>query len=342
MTGVIVAGILLITILAIILLQKAVYRRYWNENLTFNSKPSKNAIFEGDTVELIDSVTNGKRLPLPWVHVSYKLAYSSILLSYVDREVIRGELRNLLFIVGINKTVRKRSKIQLNKRGYYTIKESTIACNNLFMTEFMQEDISVPFGLIVYPRYIDYPELMIPLRKMLGDVSVRRFTDPDPFTFKGVREYQPYDSFRQVNWKATAKIGELMSNVYDFTIYQEITVILDIHEYRTYDRLFVHEEAIRIAAFICRSCIKKDIPVSLICPDSDGSPLHISSGMSNVHLERIYTALAFIDLNKYCHSFSERVPASSEKSYILISSYGERREIEMITGTDIIKLEVRE
>jgi len=322
------------------LLQKVIYRRYWNKNLTFSLKSSKPAIFEGDTVEIVDTVTNGKRLPLLWVHVSYRMTFRSIYLNYIGRETNRGERRRLLFIVGMNKTAKRKSKIVLNKRGHYTIKEANIACNNLFMTDFMQEDITVPFGLIVYPKYVDYPESVIPLKKMLGDVSVRRFIDPDPFTFKGVREYQPTDSFRQVNWNATAKTGELMSNIYDFTIYQDITVLLDIHKYRTYDRDFVHEEAIRIAAFICRNCIGKDIPVSLICPKSDGSPIIINSGMSSVHLEKLYTALAFINLGADNESLVDFIPTSSEKAYILISSYGERREIEVSSSVDTVRLEV--
>ena len=34
----------------------------------------------------------------------------------------------------------------------------------------------------------------------------------DPFEYRGIREYQPYDDMRSVNWKATAKTGDLKVN----------------------------------------------------------------------------------------------------------------------------------
>jgi len=341
MTVLIITGSLIILILAIAWVQKIVYRRYWNVNLSFNVKASSNAIFEGDTIEIIESISNGKKLFLPWVHASYKFSRSSIQLSYLARTVYMGAQRSLLFVVGMNKTVSRKSRLEFSKRGYYEAKELSIASNNLFMTGFIKEDVPIHFGMLVYPRIVDYSESTIPLKKMLGDIIVKRFIDPDPFTFKGVREYQPYDSFRQVNWNATAKTGEIMSNIYDFTIYQDVTVLLDIHEYRLFDRDYVHEEAIRITAFICRSCINRGIPVSLICSAPDETPVKISSGMSSVHLEKLYTALAHIDLNKKTFSVAEYVPSSSEKAYILVSSFSERSEIEVSTGTDTVKLEVQ-
>jgi len=342
MAGIIIAGSLLAALIGFSVLQKTIYRRYWNKNLIYDLRSSKSAVFEGETVTITDSLANKKRLPLPWVHVSYKLSRFLVFLDNVSKKVGRGEWRTLLYIVGMNKTVSRKSTVLCSKRGYYTATGTSIASNNLFMTGFVTEDISLHFDLLVYPRIINYSDSIIPLKKMLGDVSVRRFTDPDPFTFKGVREYQPYDSFRQINWKATAKTGEIMSNIYDFTVYQDIVVLLDLHYYGDYNRNFVHEEAIRVAAFICRNCIGKGIPVSLVCPASDGNPAQLSSGLSNAHLEKIYTALAYINLDIQNHTIIDYIPETSEKAYILISSSGEKCEIEIISGGETIAMEVPE
>ena len=342
MTGIIIAGSLLIAILGFSILQKAVYRRYWNKDLVYSLQSSKGAVFEGEKVTITDSLANRKKLPLPWVHVSYKLSRFLVFLDNVSKKVSRGEWRTLLYIVGMNKTVSRKSTVLCSKRGYYTATDISIASNNLFMTEYVAEDVSLHFDLLVYPRIVNYSESVIPLKKMLGDISVRRFTDPDPFTFKGVREYQPYDSFRQINWKATAKIGEIMSNIYDFTVYQDIVVLLDLFHYADYNRNFVHEEAIRIAAFVCRDCIGKGIPVRLVCPASNGKPTQMSCGLSNAHLEKIYTALAFIDLDKFNHSVTDFIPDTNETAYILISSSSEKRVIEITSGGEAVVVEVRD
>jgi len=342
MTGIIIAGCLLAAVAGLSFLQKFVYRRYWNKNLIYSLQSSKNAVFEGEKVTITDSLTNGKRLPLPWVHVSYKFSRFLIFLDNVSKKVSRGEWRTLLYIVGMNKTVSRKSTVLCSKRGYYTATGISVATNNLFMTGFVTEDVSLHFDLLVYPKIVNYSETIIPLKKMLGDIIVRRFTDPDPFTFKGVREYQPYDSFRQINWKATAKTGDIMSNIYDFTVYQDITVLLDLQYYSDYNRNYVHEEAIRVAAFICRSCILRSIPVNFICPASTGKPTMIGSGLSNAHLNKIYTALAFIDLNKENHSVVKHIPGDKEKAYLFISSSGEKSMIEISSGNEVIRMEVFE
>jgi uncharacterized protein (DUF58 family) len=342
MAAIIIAGSLLIAILGFSILQKAVYHRHWNKELVFSLLSSKSAVFEGEKVTITDSLTNRKRLPLPWVHVSYKLSRFLVFLDNVSKKVSRGEWRILLFIVGVNKTVSRKSTVLCSKRGYYTATEITVASNNLFMTGYVTEDVSSPFNLLVYPRVVSYSESIIPLKKMLGDISVRRFTDPDPFTFKGVREYQPYDSFRQINWNATAKTGEIMSNIYDFTVYQDISVLLDIQNYTDHNRNFVHEEAIRIAAFICRNCIDRGIPVSLVCPAPDGNPTHISSGLSNAHLEKVYATLAFINLDRLNNTIVDYIPDKKDAAYILISSSGEKQVIEIISGGETIAVEVIE
>jgi len=342
MAGVIIATSLLIAILGFTILQSYIYRRYWNKDLIYSLQSSKNAVFEGEELIITDSLSNGKRLPLPWVHVSYKLSRFLVFLDNISKKVSRGEWRNLIYIVGMNKTISRKSTVLCSKRGYYTATDVSISSNNIFLTGFITEERAISFNLLVYPKIVNYSESIIPLKKMLGDISVKRFIDPDPFTFKGVREYQPYDSFRQINWKATAKIGEIMSNIYDYTVYQDLVVLIDFDNYDDYDRKFVHEEAIRVVAFICRSCINRGIPVSLVCPASDGRPSHLPGGLSNAHLENIYSALAFIDLNIWNHPVSDYIPKEHEKAYILISSSSRRFKIKINAGGDIVTMEVPE
>ncbi len=39
---------------------------------------------------------------------------------------------------------------------------------------------------------------------MMGDIATKRFLMEDPYMFKGIREYQPHDSFKSINFKAYA------------------------------------------------------------------------------------------------------------------------------------------
>jgi len=321
MPGFVIIAILLVTVYGFAWLQKRVYSRYWNRNLSYSLSLSRKAVFEGEKITITDSLTNGKRLPLPWVHVSYRISRFLVYLDNINKRIDRGERRSLIYLIGMNKTVSRKSTVLCSKRGCYRATGFSISCNNLLMTHFETKNLDLMFELLVYPRIVDYPESVIPLKKLLGDVMVRRFIDPDPFTFKGIREYQPYDSFRQINWGATARTGEMMTNIYDFTLSQDITVLLNLQDYNRFDRDFVHEEAIRLAAFLCRRCVSMGLPVSLVCPGPDGKPVRIGSGLSETHLRSVYTALAYINLLKTSASVVDWFPIEPGKSTVLISSY---------------------
>jgi len=321
MTATQIALLLLVVIFGFVWLQQIIYRRHWNKGLIYTLRSSKPAVFEGETVTITDRLTNAKKLPMPWVHISYRLSRFLVYLDNINTKRSRGERREILYVVGTNKTVSRKSTVLCEKRGFYTAADFIAVSNNIFMTELMKDRLDVQFGLLVYPRLVNYTESVIPLKQKLGDIQVRRFTDPDPFTFKGIREYQPFDSFRQINWGATAKTGTLMTNIYDHTVSQDVTVLLNMQDFSRYDMDFVHEEAIRLAAFVCRECIGMGIPVSLVCPAGSGRPVRISSGMTKSHLEMLYAALAYIDLTAYNDSVADYLQFDSDKSCILISSY---------------------
>jgi len=332
MPGFVITVIILITVYGFALLQKKIYSRFWNRNLIYSLGLSSKAAFEGEKITITDSLTNGKRLPLPWIHVSYRISRFLVYLDNVNKKIDRGERRSLIYLIGMNKTVTRKSTVLCSKRGCYLATGFSISSNNLLMTNFETKNLDLKFELLVYPRIVDYPESVIPLKRLLGDVTVRSFIDPDPFTFKGIREYQPYDSFRQINWGATARTGAMMSNIYDFTLSQDITVLLNLQDYNRYDRDFVHEEAIRLAAFLCRRCVGMGIPVSLVCPGPDGKPMRIGSGLTRNHLESVYAALACINLAKMNLSVTDWFPIEPGKSTVLISSYHKPDVIRQFTS----------
>jgi uncharacterized protein (DUF58 family) len=184
----------------------------------------------------------------------------------------------------------------------------------------------------VYPRLIDIDELEIPYKKIYGAALAKRFIITDPFEFKGIREYQPYDSFKSVNFKATAKTGQLMVNVNDYTVAQEVCVILNLQPYSTWSSDSLYEHTIRLAASLCAEYIGEGVPVSFICNGRDlatGQSTAIQSGSGANHLTYIYEALARIDLEREREPISYALSAKIEANefsavYILLSTYSER------------------
>lgn len=86
----------------------------------------------------------------------------------------------------------------------------------------------------------------------------------DPFVFRGIRDYTSNDSLKNVNWKATARTGNLCVNEYNESVSRNVCILLNLEDdgMLTYDS--VNEEAISLAASVAEEFIRQGINVSLI------------------------------------------------------------------------------
>jgi uncharacterized protein (DUF58 family) len=100
-----------------------------------------------------------------------------------------------------------------------------------------------PLGLAAWYRrggeaaeVLVYPDLPAAWRLVLA-VRRGRFRDPGRLTrgplglgtdFESIRDYLPDDDFRQVNWRATARLGRPMSNQYRVEQDRDVVCLLDV------------------------------------------------------------------------------------------------------------------
>ena len=84
--------------------------------------------------------------------------------------------------------------------------------------------------LLVYPKPALVPIHELPYHSWQGDQSVRRWIISDPFIIAGVRGYQAGDTYKQINWKATAKTGTLQVHQYDFTADRRLMIYLNVDD----------------------------------------------------------------------------------------------------------------
>ena len=175
---------------------------------------------------------------------------------------------------------------------------------------------------------------------MFGTILARRVINEDPFEFRGIREYQPFDSLRSVNFKASAKTGTLKVNQHDYTSSQRVHLLLNL-ELETiwqYDELL--EEAIRLASTLTGEFIRQGIPVSL---ESNGcdlitqKPVSIPAGSGPGHARTIDEALCRIDTRlrvpaflPALHTILEEAAGKSEDTLILISTFQRQDLIEAV------------
>ena len=271
------------------LVQKKIYQKYWNRNLEATVAFTDHYMFEREKTTLTETITNAKKLPLPWIHVKFQIQRNGTVEFY----------RNDMFSILFYQQIKRRIPYTFTERGVYTIKGIDLVSYNLFITDKLAETRHTGDTLLVYPRRIDTEEFRVPYERMNGEIVTKRALMEDPYMFKGIREYQPYDSFRKINFNASARAGEWMVNTQDPTVSQTIHILLNMEKGTEHYESWIYEQSIRLAASLAAQFEEDGVPVSLYCNGKDlitGTDITIPSGCSSGHVHEIFGSLARLDI----------------------------------------------
>lgn len=314
------------------LLQNKIYEKNWSKGLTVSVDFEKKQAVKGETVNLIEVITNQKVLPLLMVHlkfiVSRNLRFKDVEDSVsVSDQCYKNDVFSLLFYQKITRTL----PCVCEGRGFYTITEADLVSSNLFLNIQYVKHIPLYTELTVFPKMADGDKLEIPFKKVMGELLTRRYLYEDPFEFRGIREYSSTDTMSSINWKATARTGEFKVNVHDYTASQEVCILLNLESETNWEADHLMEECISIAAGLCNKLMEHNVGVRLICNGRDlysKEEIILDGGASLMHMDTILTSLARIDLNLPRESFVRRlndmVEDESDKTlYVMVSvAYG--------------------
>lgn len=320
---------LIIVVCGLIYIINRIYAKYWSRDLSLSIRFSASKAFEGDSLYLSEEIVNRKWLPLPWIAVKFQISKNLLFEDETNNNISDDCYRNDLFSIMAYQKITRKLNFVCDKRGYYPIKSIDLLSTNLLLSKRYYKFIDANTYLTVYPRPLNLQGLDFDSKKITGSIAARRFINPDPFEFKGVREYQPYDDFKTINFKASAKTNQWMVNMFDCTISKEIVILLNLEDYSSWSSMDLFEQSIRLAATLAEYYIREGIPCSLISGSRDitnKEPVSIESGQSVQHLFRIYEALARLDLTQSTASIIEYMPKdifyqNENKTFILISTY---------------------
>lgn len=82
--------------------------------------------------------------------------------------------------------------------------------------------------LLVYPLVAPLHSFGLPTRHPFGERRTPQRLLEDPSRIVGVRDYAYNDSLRRVNWKATARVMKMQSNVYKSTATHSLVLFLNV------------------------------------------------------------------------------------------------------------------
>lgn len=311
------------------LLQSSLYHRFWTKGLSADVSFQETPAVCKEEAYLLETVTNAKFLPLSILRVKFRIGKELQFLTGENSAVSDYTYRNDVFSVFPYQRIRRTLRFRCEKRGYYELKSLDLVSHDLFFSGHMIETRPLNSHLYVYPAPADLTRLNIPFQKMMGTCLARNQLVTDPFEFRGIREYQTYDSMRSVNWKATARTGELKVNVHEATASQSILLFLNMDSDHPWASEALREEAISICASLVSAFVSEGIPAGLVSNGTDvsvGEPLYVQAGAGSGHITRCMEALSRLRYDSPMVPFEELLEgrrwkeAREDSIYVMISS----------------------
>ena len=309
----------------LIVLQRKVYRHIWKKHLGVTVSFVTPFAVAGERGELEEVIENKKWFPLPVLRV--KFSVNRGLVFEGNENVTRSDrlYKNDIFSVMPYMRIIRKHSFLCEKRGLYTVDSLSVSSSDLLMSKNFVEMIPNSACLTVYPSKADMKRLLPVFSQMMGQRQMKALIS-DPFSFSGIREYAPTDSMKSVNWKATAKTGELKVNIYDSTRTLETRILLDLGSETEWMDNGVREEGIRIAGTLFSLFVEKGAVCSLYTNGKDvitEESASVSGGATAAHVRKAKEILARIDLKKECapsEDLLEHLQRDKDIRYVVITS----------------------
>ncbi len=292
----------------LLVFQKILYEKLWCRHLYVSIFFGTDHIFQGEQGELKEIIENRKRLPLAMLKVKFMTGRELIFDNQKGSRTTDQYYRNDVFRIGEREKVTRTLKFIGGKRGYYTIDEFSLVASDLFLLSQMVKEQKINTTLYVYPKPFNSRKLMQSLMQLNGEILSKRHLLEDPFEYRGIREYQPYDDMRRINWKATAKTDELKVNEQNYTSLKYVRIFFNIQD----DGILRKEESVemslRIVASLCAFFLRQGFQVSCYGNGVDVVThgfVSIKEKGGTGQMETVFRALARVDTKQPVVNFAD-------------------------------------
>ena len=326
---------LLVVLLALGWLQSLVFGKFNFKGIKYTRYFGKRAVYEGETVELIEQIVNRKLLPVPWLRVESRISPDlHFQTAQEEREISEDEqYHKSVFYLGPYSRVTRRHTIKCLRRGDYQLTTVEATAGDLINFGHATRQLAVSAHLLVYPRLLGEDELDMPSRKWQGDMLVKRWIMPDPFLVGGLREYRSGDPMRSVHWGASARTGRLQVKTYDYTADPKLLIVLNVQmqehqwaELMRYEQGTI-EYGISLAATLLTRALEAGVEAGFACNGQlsiqPEEPVIIPPRRASTQGEQLLGALAELQIRRARNfpTFLEELAAFQDMDILILTAY---------------------
>ena len=200
----------------------------------------------------------------------------------MPRSGLRGQIR----LAAVRRGVHRIGKVYSEAGDFLGLTTRVIGCD-------------LELSVVCTARPCDDEPALSALGGMMGDISVRRFIMEDPSLVLGYREYTGAEPFRSISWTQTAKTSALTVRRHDFTVDNDVAVLVDIEQT---DKKTA-ERCLSLLRTACGELEKNRIPYAL---HSNGDLFDAPKGSGRKHEFAIQRRIGVSRFARF-HSFADVV-----------------------------------
>lgn len=267
------------------------YAKHWAANLVVSLDFIQNCAYTGERVEMTEQIENRKKMMLPILEVGFHMDKNLFFHDCENTSVSDfAYKRDIFALLGRQRVIRKLS-LDCRKRGYYRIDKSYLTTFSMLHRRRFSIECPASTELYVYAARTDVSDILVACERLMGSLQCAKRLYEDPFAFSSIREYTVTDPMNTINWKASARTGELMVNTFESTLTEKVMIYLDMEDrgILKYDHLT--EESVSVAASLAQKLIGRGMEVGL-CINNQTSFTYIAPSTGRKHLTDIERTLS--------------------------------------------------
>ncbi|HEU0169046.1 MAG TPA: DUF58 domain-containing protein [Chloroflexota bacterium] len=235
----------------------------------YERKVGASHAFWGEDVHVTVRIANKKPLPLSWLLTEDQVSDDRMPIRRGERLEqsisFPATIKSLLPMLPYGQIVRHYTA-QCRHRGAIDFGPTMLESGDLL--GYATRTITLPERdrLLVYPKLFELDVPNLRSVRLVGPQRVDRIILTDPSRTIGVREYQPGDPLRHVEWRASARAQELLVRIFEPTTDPATAIFLNsevpVADWDFYDPPEL-EFCVSLAASVAKWMLDRGYPVGL-------------------------------------------------------------------------------
>jgi uncharacterized protein (DUF58 family) len=189
-------------------------------------------LIAGEPLVATVTIINRKPLPLPWLDLRLVLP-EGIETPEPTPGVARGWV-NAGFAPRGHERLVLRFPLVVTQRGAYAVGPIRLRGGDWLGFTVSERTDKPVVQVVAYPAPLAVRDRQLPSLRPLAELAVRRGLLPDPLRFRGVREHRSGDPRKEIHWKASARLRELQTKLYEPATSLDAVFLVNVASYEQY------------------------------------------------------------------------------------------------------------